>query len=296
MSENRLELFLKFSEGLAVQSAGDSAGAGAVRGCDSDTLWDFLTRAGVSALGCHAASFFEADDVKKTLTFKTSIGPVGRDLAGVSFAYQGVVGDCAATRRAVLVNDAENDPRFTKKVDYGTGFKTKCVLALPAFAGEKLLGVMEFVNSVSGAFSQDDLLLGQAMTSLTSLEVYIKKLEITVKQLNLKGESTINNLSGGFIGSDLQGQVVFFNPKAKEIFETGEDYIGRNVVNLFQLCPDLVNAIGAVLKQNKTVHRQEFNCSVNGKEKKIGYSSINMKGVDGTIIGAGVIFQDISNF
>ena len=284
MSENRLELFSKFSEGLA-------ADAGSV-----DALWDFLTRAGASLLGCHAASFFEAEEVKKTLTFKTSIGPVGKDLAGVSFAYQGAAGDCASTRRAVLVNDAENDSRFTKKVDYGTGFKTKCVLAIPALAGGKLLGVMEFINSVSGVFSQDDLLLAQAITSLTAREVYIKKLEITVKQLNLKGESTINNLSGGFIGSDLQGQVIFFNPKAKEIFETGEDYLGRNVVSLFRLCPDLINAIGAVLKQNKTVHRQEFKCSVNGKQKTIGYSSINMKGVDGAVIGAGVIFQDISNF
>ena len=203
MSENRLELFSKFSAGLAA-----NAGSGYA-------LWDFLTRAGAPALGCQAASFFEADEAKKILTFKTSIGPVGRDLAGVSFAYQGVAGDCASTRRAVLVNDAENDSRFTKKVDYGTGFKTKCVLALPALAGGKLLGVMEFINSVSGVFSQEDLLLGQAMTSLTAREVYIKQLEITVKQLTLKGESTINNLSGGFIGSDLQGQIIFFNPKAK---------------------------------------------------------------------------------
>ena len=155
--------------------------------------------------------------------------------------------------------------------------------------------MVEFLNSVSGGFSQEDLLLARAITSLAAREAYIKRLELTIKQLNLKGESTINNLSGGFIGADLQGQVIFFNPKAKEIFETDENYIGRNVLSLLQLCPDLINAVGAVLKQNKTVHRQEFRCAVNGKEKTIGYSSVNMKGVDGAVIGAGVIFQDITN-
>ncbi|MCX5786587.1 MAG: GAF domain-containing protein [Elusimicrobia bacterium] len=284
MNENRLELLSKFSEGLFAEASGSSY-----------ALWDFLTRAGAPILGCHAASFFEADDVKKILTFKTSIGPVGADLLGVSFAYQGVAGECARKRLAVLANDAENDPRFTKKVDQSTGFKTKCALAVPALAGGTLLGVMEFINSASGAFSNDDFLLAQAITTLTSREVYIKKLEATIKQLNLRGESTINNLSGGFIGADIQGQIIFFNPKAKEVFETGEEYLGRNIITLSQLCPDLVSSIDAVLKQNKTVRRQEFQCFVNGKIKVIGYSSINIKGVDGAVIGAGVIFQDITN-
>ena len=64
---------------------------------------------------------------------------------------------------------------------------------------------------------------------------------------------------------------------------------------LFQLCPDIVNAIGDVLKQGKTGRRQDFKGKVNGKEKVIGYSSINIKGVDGKVIGAGIIFQDITN-
>jgi hypothetical protein len=71
--------------------------------------------------------------------------------------------------------------------------------------------------------------------------------------------------------------------------------MGTNVISLAQLCPDLVNAIGSVLKQNKTVRRQEFRCLVKGREKVIGYSSINIKGVDGGVVGAGVIFQDITN-
>ena len=71
--------------------------------------------------------------------------------------------------------------------------------------------------------------------------------------------------------------------------------INKSIITLLKVSPEIVGAIGDVLKQGKTVRRQEFTCVVNGKSKVIGYSSINIKGVDGNIIGAGIIFQDITN-
>ncbi len=283
MSE-MLEFILKFAEGLPEEAAKGE-----------DALWEYLAKRGAGIVNCHAASFFEADEVKKRLTFRKSIGPVGEALVGVSFGYQGVAGFCAESKQAILVNDAETSPLFTKKVDKGSGFTTRTVIAVPAVANSELLGVIEYINSIPGQFSEEELKAAELITAVTAREVYIKRLEATIKQLNLKGESTINNLSGGFIGADLDGKVIFFNPKAREIFEVGQEYISRPVVELFQLCPDVVGAIGDVLKQGKTVRRQEFRCKVNGREKTIGYSSINIKGVDGKIIGAGVIFQDITD-
>lgn len=283
MSE-MLEYISKFSEDLPAE---------AVKG--EEALWDYLARRGAGIVNCHAASFFEVDEQRKRLTFKKSIGPVGGDLVGVSFPYQGVVGFCAESRKAILVNDTDNSPLFTKNVDKGSGFRTRTVIAVPAIANGEVMGIIEFINSIGGQFSEGELKAAEMITSLTARDVYIKRLEATIKQLNLKGESTINNLSGGFIGADMEGKVIFFNPKASEIFEVGQEYLNKPVVELFQLCPEVVGAIGDVLKQNKTVRRQEFRCKVNGKEKVIGYSSINIKGVDGKIIGAGVIFQDITN-
>ena len=279
-----IDLLLKFCDDLTAENpAGE------------DELWDYLVRKGSGLLGCHAASFFEADDAKRRLTFRRSIGPVGGDLVGVAFAYQGVVGACAEGRKPILVNDAENSPYFTGKVDKGSGFRTKSVIAAPVIANGSLLGVVEFINSIEGAFTEEEFRAAPLMAALVGRDAYIRKLETTVKQLNLKGESTINNLSGGFIGADLDGRVIFFNPKAQEIFEVRDQYLNKPVVELFQLCPDIVSAIGDVLKQNKTVRRQEFSCQVNRKKKTIGYSSINIKGVDGKVIGAGIIFQDITD-
>ena len=261
-----------------------------------DELWDCLIRKTSSVIGCHAATYFEADETIKTLTFRQSIGPVGADLVGVSFGYQGISGWCAENRKPILVNDVETDTRFTNKVDYGTRFKTRNILAVPAVSGGKLLGVVEFINSAEGLFSGQDLELAAMITHCAARDIYIGRLEATIKQLSFKGESTINNLSGGFIGVDLDGKVIFFNPKAREIFEVGDEYLNRSISSLSRLSPDIVGAISDVLKLGKTVRRQEFKCSVNGKTKVIGYSSMNIKGVDGKVGGAGVIFQDITNF
>ena len=279
-----LELIQKFSDDLDAE-----------RPQNEDPLWEYLARKGAGVLNCHAASIFEVDELKKRLTFKKSIGPVGADLIGLTFGYQGVVGFCAESRKPLLINDTDTSPLFTKKVDKGSGFKTKTVIAVPAIANGSLIGVAEFINSIPGAFSEEELKAACVLTALIARDVYIRRLEATIQQLNLKGESTINNLSGGFIGADLEGRIIFFNPKAREIFEVGEEFMGKNVVELFQLCPDVVGAIGDVLKQGKTVRRLEFKCAVNSKTKLIGYSSINIKGVDGKIIGAGIIFQDITD-
>ncbi|MEI7480860.1 MAG: GAF domain-containing protein [Elusimicrobiota bacterium] len=260
-----------------------------------DELWDYLIRKTSSVIGCQAATYLEADEAKKTLTFKQCIGPVSASLTGVSFGYQGIAGWCAQTRKPILVSDVEADLRFTNKVDYGTGFKTRDILAVPAVAGGKLLGVVEFINCSQGAFSAQDLDLASIITHCAARDIYTGRLETTIKQFSLKGESTINNLSGGFIGVDLDGKIIFFNPKAKEIFEVGDDYLNKNIISIFQISPDIVSAIGDVLTQGKTVRRQEFKYAINGKTKIIGYSSINIKSVDGKVSGAGVIFQDITN-
>jgi len=260
-----------------------------------EELWDWLIRRTSAVIGCEAATYFEAEEKQKTLTFKQSIGPVGGDIVGVSFGYQGIAGWCAENRKSILVDDVARDTRFTKKVDHITGFSTKSVIAVPALASGRLLGVVEFINALAGSFTEYDMKLCAMLSGCAARDVYACRLENTVKQLNQKVEGTINNLSGGFIGVDLEGKIIFFNPKAQEIFEVGDEFLNKNIITLFQTCPAVVGAIGDVLKQGKTVRRQEFRLSIRGREKVIGYSSISIKSVDGAATGAGVIFQDITN-
>ncbi|MCX5792154.1 MAG: GAF domain-containing protein [Elusimicrobia bacterium] len=164
-----LELLLKFSEDLGLENPRTE-----------DALWEYLVRKGAGLLCCHAASFFEADEIKRTLTFKKSLGPVGGDLVGLSFGYQGIVGACAETRKSILINDTETSPFFTKKVDKGSGFKTKNVIAVPVLANGALLGVVEFINSMDGAFTEEQFKSAPLLAALIGRDVCIRRLEAAV--------------------------------------------------------------------------------------------------------------------
>lgn len=260
-----------------------------------DEMWEFYVKRLSEAFGCEAATYFEADDDKKILSIKSATGPVSGDIQNVSFKYEGIAGWCAENKEEVFLDDAKGDGRFSAKMDFASGFTTKSVMAYPCVAGSKIIGVGEFINPAGEEFTRENFTAGKLITRLVSQSAYILRLEETIKKINLKGESTINNLSGGFIGSDMNGKIIFFNPKAKEIFAVGDEYVGKSIFDLASLCPEFVTRLGEVLKLGRTVRRQEVKCEVKGKTKIVGYSSINIKGVDGKNIGAGVIFQDITN-
>jgi len=244
---------------------------------------------------CEAASYFLIDESKKIISFSKAIGPNSEDLIGVSFGYTGIVGWCAEYKKNLFVRNTKDHPLFTKKVDNVTKFETKSVMCFCCFLGDKLNGIIEFINPKNkDMFDEDDFENVLILTNFMSKKIYINKLEITINKLNEKAQSTINNLSGGFIGVDLEGKIMFFNPKAIEILEVKENYIGRNYEDLNIISTEIVSAIKQVLIENKILKRQEFFYDVNGKNKRIGYSTMNIKAVDGTITGAGIIFQDIT--
>ena len=78
----------------------------------------------------------------------------------------GIAGWVAASRQAVNVPDAYADPRFNPAVDLRTGFRTKSMLVVPLISSQSdLMGVMQVLNHVSGAFSEEDLGLLQAIAT-----------------------------------------------------------------------------------------------------------------------------------
>ena len=59
---------------------------------------------------------------------------------------QGILGVCAATRKAMRVPDVSQDAQFDPSIDRQTGFTTKSILAVPIMRRDRLLGVLEVIN------------------------------------------------------------------------------------------------------------------------------------------------------
>ncbi len=59
---------------------------------------------------------------------------------------QGILGAAASTNTFVLVEDAQNDPRWDPTNDRKSGFTTRSILATPIKRRDELLGVLEVIN------------------------------------------------------------------------------------------------------------------------------------------------------
>jgi len=260
-----------------------------------EQIWECLTKELAGYFRCAASTFFETDDKRKLLTAKIITGSLSEELLNLSFSYQGICGWCAMERRSVLVNDVKSDPRFTPKVDNATGFATQTVICAPVMHGNELYGILELINPAEGLFSDDDLRLTEFACLQTAMNTRIMKLERSIKQVTTQGESVLQNLSGGFIGVDLSANIMFLNPRARQILGLPDgEFIGKPVEALNPSCPVIAGILKNTLMSRTVQRRAEFQCPVAGITRKIGYSTLLMQDIGGNVAGIGITFQDIT--
>ena len=81
-------------------------------------------------------------------------------------ATRGIVGECAQTRCVVNVPDCYADPRFNRDVDRKSGYRTRCLLAVPLIGyDDGLVGVLQVLNKHEGVFTQDDERVASALAA-----------------------------------------------------------------------------------------------------------------------------------
>jgi putative nucleotidyltransferase with HDIG domain len=84
----------------------------------------------------------------------------------------GIAGLVALTGEALLIADAQNDPRFDASFDKRTGYVTRQILCVPLTGAEgKALGVIQVINSREGDFSEDDLALLCSVAGVVAIAI-----------------------------------------------------------------------------------------------------------------------------
>jgi len=82
---------------------------------------------------------------------------------------QGIVGWVAQHGQSVRVNDVRRDPRFYDGVDAVTGFETHSLLCAPLRHLGEITGAIAIVNKHEGEFTEDDLGLLEAVSSIAAV-------------------------------------------------------------------------------------------------------------------------------
>lgn len=125
-------------------------------------------------LAAEAGSLMLLDNNTKELVFTVALGEKGNKLKKkVKIKLgQGIAGLTAMTGRPILVNDVSKDKRFFNWIDKFSGFKTHSIMCAPLKTKNKIIGVLEAINSKhKKGFSLKDLNLFQAFASQVAIAI-----------------------------------------------------------------------------------------------------------------------------
>jgi adenylate cyclase len=113
------------------------------------------------------------DRRRSRLAFVAVAGPKERKLMEIDVPLErSIAGWVIRNEQSVIVDDAQNDPRFFAGADERTGLVTRSLIGAPMKVRDKIIGVLEVMNKRGGVpFDQADLQLAQSVADHTALAI-----------------------------------------------------------------------------------------------------------------------------
>jgi len=141
---------------------------------DLETLLEKILRAARQVSHSTAGTLFLYDGATHELVFKVIVGGGGDALKEKRLpADRGIAGESFIQQRAIVVDNAADDPRYFSAPATSVGFVIQQLIAAPLIAQGKAIGVLEVMNKESReAYSQEDaeLLMAFAAQSAIAIE------------------------------------------------------------------------------------------------------------------------------
>ena len=100
-----------------------------------------------SIFGAKASSILLLDEEAQELVFEAVVGEGEDTLLGTRFPVgTGIAGWVLATRTPLVIEDVQNDPRWSRNIAEGTGYVPKGLMAAPLLHEESALGVLSVLD------------------------------------------------------------------------------------------------------------------------------------------------------
>ncbi|MBF0243450.1 MAG: sensor domain-containing diguanylate cyclase [Desulfamplus sp.] len=101
------------------------------------------------------------DPKSNEMVFTIVVGVNKNKLLGVRLPVgEGIAGYILNSGKSLIVDNVEQDERFCKEFDANTGFKTQSIIGVPLKTDDKVFGVIELINKISGDnFTESELAL-----------------------------------------------------------------------------------------------------------------------------------------
>jgi len=139
---------------------------------DLDEVLEATMRGIREILQVEAGSLVLLDEETGRLVFRKTLSPEQGWVTGRTIRPgEGIVGYVVQSGEPKLVNNVERDPHFLAEVDEETGFTSRAILCVPLTIRNRVIGAIEVINKLDGAFTEQDLELLQAMAASVAVAV-----------------------------------------------------------------------------------------------------------------------------
>ncbi len=158
-----------------------------------ERILDVVMDSATSMLKAERSTLFLLGDDGRTLWSRFTHGG---EIATIELEYgAGLAGWVAKHARPVNVKDAYKDPRFNPAFDERTGFATSSVLCTPLLdSRQKVLGVLQVLNSEDGYFTPSDADLLAAIAGPTAIAIHNSNLYLDIVDKNIHLQETSEHL------------------------------------------------------------------------------------------------------
>jgi K+-sensing histidine kinase KdpD len=164
---------------------------------DLNRLLMLIVRITADMLEAEGATIALQDAKTGELVFHSISGKESAKLQSFRIsAGEGIAGNCVQTRQPVVVNDTQNDSRFSARADRKSGFKTRSILCVPLLIDDSCIGALEAVNKKKeSGFDEHDLLLAEAVAS--QIAVAIQNVQLTEEAIRTERLAAIGEAVTG---------------------------------------------------------------------------------------------------
>jgi sigma-B regulation protein RsbU (phosphoserine phosphatase) len=141
---------------------------------DLDSVLSLVMEKAQAVMEAEASSVMLINEKTGMLEWEVALGEVSAQvMKKIQLRVgEGIAGWVAQSGQPLIVPDVNKEPRFSKRSDEATGFKTRSILAAPLKVKDRIIGVAEVINPLHGkAFTEDDLDLFSTFSRQVALAI-----------------------------------------------------------------------------------------------------------------------------
>jgi diguanylate cyclase (GGDEF)-like protein len=136
-------------------------------------------------------SLLMVDEQKDELYFAIAVGDAAETLKTVRMRMgEGIAGWVARYGESLIVPDVYNDPRFAKRVDEMTKWKTRSIICVPLQSKHRVLGVIQLINCAMESFGEQEMFFLHALCDYAAIAIDNARAVEKIQELTITDDCT----------------------------------------------------------------------------------------------------------